>query len=78
MQAAGISNCVAMTSVKKGLALEPCLEGRRTHELDKHCQLLRHLLIGEKRFLMAGIFSLVYYLVRMAFVMLVSVCIPPK
>lgn len=28
MQAAGISNCVEMTSVKKGLALEPCLEGK--------------------------------------------------
>lgn len=64
--------------MKKGLALEPCLEGTRTHELDKHCRLLRHLLIGEKRFLMACIFSMVYYLVRMTFVKLVSVCIPPK
>lgn len=78
MQAAGISNCVEMTSVKKGLALEPCLEGRRTHEPDKHCQLLRRLLIGEKRFLMARIFPMVYYLVRMTLVKLVSVCIPPK
>lgn len=63
--------------MKKGLALEPCLEKRRVCELDKHCQLLRHPLIGERWFLMAHIFSMVHYLVCMAFVKVVSVCIPP-
>lgn len=78
MQAAWILNSLEMTLMKKGLALEPCLEGKRIHERDKHCQLLRHFLIGRKWFLMAHIFSMVYYLVRMTFVKLVSVCIPPK
>lgn len=32
------------------LALELCLAGMRFCEYDKHCQLLRHLLIGEKWF----------------------------
>lgn len=32
------------------LALELCLAGKRFCGYDKHCQLLRHLLIGEKWF----------------------------
>lgn len=37
------------------LALELCLAGMRFCEYDKHCQLLRHLLIGEKWFFNAAL-----------------------
>lgn len=40
-----------MTLMKKTeSALEVCLVGMRFCEFDKHCRLLRHLLIGEKWF----------------------------